>query len=97
MTAVTALPRRDPATACRSLGGYGPAVTAVTAVIIGIRIPRAVTAVIIAPAVTAVTAVIVWIRIARAVTAVIFVPAVTTVTRRAFVTCPGGHGPPWAP
>jgi hypothetical protein len=70
VTAVTAVPRRDPATACRSLGGHGPAVTAVTAVIVGSRIARAVTAVIIAPAVTA-------------------------VTRRAFVTYPGGHGPPW--
>jgi hypothetical protein len=72
VTAVTAVSHRDPATACRSLGGHGPAVTAVTAVIVGIRIPRAVTAVITAP-------------------------AVTTVARRAFVTCPGGHWPPWAP
>jgi hypothetical protein len=39
-------------TACCSLGGRGPAVTAMTA---GIRIARAVTAVIIVPAVTAVT------------------------------------------
>jgi hypothetical protein len=66
VTAVTAVPRRDPATACLSLGGHG---SAVTAVIVGIRIARAVTAVIIVPAVTAVP-----------------------VTRRAFVTCPGGHG-----
>jgi hypothetical protein len=58
-----------PAMACRSLGGHDLAVTAVTALIVGISIPRAVTAVITAPAVTA-------------------------VTRRAFVTCPGGHGPP---
>jgi hypothetical protein len=49
---VTAVPRRDPATACRSLGGHGPAVTAVT---VGNRIARAVTAMIIVPAVTAVT------------------------------------------
>jgi hypothetical protein len=69
VTTVTAVPRRDTATACRSLGGHD---LAVTAVIIGMRIPRAVTAVIIAP-------------------------AVTTVTWRAFVTCPGGHGPPWPP
>jgi hypothetical protein len=69
VTTVTALPRSDPATACRSLGGHDLAVTAVTAVTVGSRIPRAVTAVIIAPAVTA-------------------------VTRRAFVTGPGGHGPP---
>jgi hypothetical protein len=48
VTAVTAVPRRDPATAYCSLGG-----PAVTAVIIGIRIPRVVTAVIIAPAVIA--------------------------------------------
>jgi hypothetical protein len=73
LTAVTTVsPRRDPATACRPLGGHGPAVTAVTAGIVRIRIPRAVTAVIIAP-------------------------AVTTVARRAFVTCSGGHGPPWPP
>jgi hypothetical protein len=74
VTAVTAVSRRDPATACRSLGGHDLAVTAVTAVIVGIRIPRAVTTVIIAP-------------------------AVTTATQRAFVTCPGGHGPlaPWPP
>jgi hypothetical protein len=72
VTAVTAVPRRDPATACCSLGGHDLAVTAVTAVIVGIRIPSAVIAVITAPAVTA-------------------------VTRRAFVTCPGGHGPPWPP
>jgi hypothetical protein len=70
VTAVTSVPRRDPATACRSLGGHDLAVTAVTAVIVGPRSPRAVTAVITAPAVTA-------------------------VTRRAFVTGPGGHGPPW--
>jgi hypothetical protein len=44
-----------------------------------------------------VTAVTVGIRIVRAVTAVIIVPAVTAVTRRAFVTRPGGIGPPWAP
>jgi hypothetical protein len=55
VTAVTAVPRRDPATACRSLVGHGPAVTAVNAVTVGIRIPRAVTAVIIVPVVTAVT------------------------------------------
>jgi hypothetical protein len=72
VTAVTAVPRRDPATACRSLGGNDLAVTAVTAVIVGSRIPRA-------------------------VTAVITVTAVTAVTRRAFVTGPGGHGPPWPP
>ena len=41
---------RDQATACRSLGGHDLAVTAVTAVIVGPRIPRAVTAVITAPA-----------------------------------------------
>jgi hypothetical protein len=52
---VTAVPRRDPATACRSLGGHDLAVTAVTAVIVGTRISRAVTAVITAPAATAVT------------------------------------------
>ena len=45
-------PRRDPATTCRSLVGHGPAVTAVT---VGIRIARSVTAVIIVPAVTAMT------------------------------------------
>ncbi len=55
MTAVTAVPRRDPATACRLLDRHSPAVTAVTAVIVGIRIAHAVTAVIIVPAVTAVT------------------------------------------
>jgi hypothetical protein len=55
-------------TACRSLGGHGPAVTAVTVVI----------------------------RIARAVTTVTIVPSVTAMTRRAFVTRPGGIGPPWA-
>jgi hypothetical protein len=55
VTAVTAVPRRDTATACRSLGGHDLAVTAVSAVIVGPRIPRAVTAVITAPAVTAVT------------------------------------------
>jgi hypothetical protein len=55
VTAVTAVPSRDPATACRSLGGHGPAMTTVTAVIVGICIARAVTAVIIVPAVTAVT------------------------------------------
>jgi hypothetical protein len=44
-----------------------------------------------------VTAVIVGIRIARAVTAVIIAPAVTTVTRRAFITRPGGIGPPFEP
>ena len=55
VTTVTAVPRRDPATACRSLGGHDLAVTAVIAVIVEIRIPRAVTAVITAPAVTAVT------------------------------------------
>jgi hypothetical protein len=44
-----------------------------------------------------VTAVTVGIRIAGAVSAVIIVPAVTAVTRRAFVTRPGGIGPPWAP
>ena len=43
------------------------------------------------------TAETVGIRTARAVTAVIIVPAVTAVTRRAFVTRPGGIGPPWAP
>jgi hypothetical protein len=69
VTAATAVPRRDPATACRSLGGHGPAVRAV----------------------------IVGTRFARAVTAVIIVPAVTAVIRRAFVTRPGGIGPPWAP
>jgi hypothetical protein len=42
-------------TACRSLGGHGPAVIAMTAVIIWIRIARAVTAVPAVPAVTAVT------------------------------------------
>jgi hypothetical protein len=72
VTAVTAVPRRDLETACHSLGGHGPTVIAVTAVTVGIRI-------------------------ARAVTAVIIVPAVTAVTRRAFVTRPGGHGPPWTP
>jgi hypothetical protein len=72
VTAVTAVPRRYPATACRSLGGHGPAVTAATAVTVGIHI-------------------------ARAVTTVIIVPAVIAVTLRAFVTRPGGHGPPWAP
>jgi hypothetical protein len=45
---------------------------------------------------SAVTAVTFGICIARAVTAVIIAPAVTAVTRRAFVTGPGGHGPPWA-
>ncbi len=55
MTAVTAVPLRDPATVRRSLGGHDLAVTAVTAVTVGNCIPRAVTAVITAPAVTAVT------------------------------------------
>jgi hypothetical protein len=55
VTAWTAVPRRDPATACRSLGGHGPAVTAVTAVTVGIRIARVVTAVIIVLTVTVVT------------------------------------------
>jgi hypothetical protein len=55
VTAVTAVPRRDTAMACRSLGGHDLAVTAVTTVIVGPRIPRSVTAVITAPAVTAVT------------------------------------------
>jgi hypothetical protein len=54
VTTVTAVSRRDPATACRSLGGHGPTVTAMTAVIVGIRIARAVTAVIIVPAMTTV-------------------------------------------
>jgi hypothetical protein len=52
VTAVTAVPRRDLATACRSLGGHDLAMTAVT---VGFCIARAVTAVIIEPAVTAVT------------------------------------------
>jgi hypothetical protein len=55
VTAVTAVPHCDPATACRSLGGHGPAVTAMTTVIVGIRIARAVTAVIIVLEVTAAT------------------------------------------
>jgi hypothetical protein len=54
VTSVTAMSRRDPATACRSLGGHCPAVTAVNAVIVGIHLARAVTAVIIAPVVTTV-------------------------------------------
>jgi hypothetical protein len=48
-------------------------------------------------AVTAVTSAMIRIRIARAVTAVIIAPAVTTVTRRAFITRPGGIGPPFEP
>jgi hypothetical protein len=47
--------------------------------------------------VTAVTAVTVGVRIARAMTAVIIVPAMTSMTGRAFVTRPGGIGPPWVP
>ena len=53
VAAVTAVPCRDPAKACRSLGGHDLAVTTVTAVIVGTRIPRAVTAV--TSAVTAMT------------------------------------------
>jgi hypothetical protein len=41
--------------ACRSLGGHGPTVIAMTAVIVGICIARAVTAVTAVPALTAVT------------------------------------------
>jgi hypothetical protein len=94
MTAVTAVPRRDTATACRSIGGHDLAVTAVTAVTVGIRIPRAVTAVIAAPAVTVVTR--------RA-----FVTCPGGMGHRgrrdrrdraSFRHAPfGGRGPPWAP
>jgi hypothetical protein len=90
VTAVTAVPRRDPATACRSLGGHGPAVTAATAVTVGIHIARAVTAVIIVPGTAG--------RDHRdsasfrhaPVGAWATVGAVTAVTGRAFVTRPGG-------
>jgi hypothetical protein len=88
------VPRRDPATACRSLGGHDLAVTAVTAVTVGIRIPRTVTAVIIAPAVTAVTRRAFVELSSRALGAWATVTAATAVTGRAFVTRllgDGGH------
>jgi hypothetical protein len=88
VTAVTAVPRPNTATACRSLGGHGPAVTvhrtAVTAVIVGVRIARAV---MIVPAVTAVTRRAFVTRPRDRAT----MGAVTTVTGQAFVTG-GGIG-----